>query len=270
MMQNKRLIALEGTSNFRDAGGYETNTGEHVRWGVIYRSGALFRLTQGDWSWMSERRIAAICDLRSLEERELAPTQWLGGDHTAHVGEAYPAERILGRRARTPAEHGAGVGEMEESFYAVFADLLGPSFGAIFKALGDGHTPIIVHCTAGQDRTGLAIGLLLSALDVPREVILEDYVLSTQWRRPEFEIDRAAMAAREHDNAMARYFQDSFRARGAEALKPRRLFNRHGRPLLADALAGIEMRWGSIENYLQVSAGVNPELLAQVRANCLE
>src|SRR3546814_9462119 len=81
-----RHVPLEGGSNLRDVGGYETADGRSVRWNVIYRSGALSRPSAVDWQWMIERDIGVVCDLRSGEERALAPTDWQGGDRTRHVG----------------------------------------------------------------------------------------------------------------------------------------------------------------------------------------
>jgi protein-tyrosine phosphatase len=268
MHHEQRLIALEGSSNFRDIGGYATDTGRSVRWGTVYRSGALLRLTPADWEWMKARRIAAICDLRSEDERELGPTQWPGEGAPRQVGASYATEALLGG-PRAREDHTAGVGEMEERLYPLFAELLAPSFAGLFDALAEGRTPIIVHCTAGQDRTGLAIGLLLSVLGVPEAVILQDYALSTQWRRPENELDRARMVERQHDNVMARYFQDAYAARGAAAYQPRPLVDRNGVPLLAKALADIRARWGSLEAFLATVVGIDGARLDRVRAHCL-
>ncbi|WP_068088798.1 tyrosine-protein phosphatase [Novosphingobium rosa] len=269
MQNEQRLIALEGSSNFRDIGGYATDSGQSLRWGIVYRSGALLRLTPADWGWMKARRIAAICDLRSEDERELGPTQWPGEGAPQQVGATYATEQLLGG-ARAREDHTAGVGEMEERLYPLFAELLAPSFAGMFNALAEGCTPIIVHCTAGQDRTGLAIGLLLSVLGVPEDVILEDYALSTQWRRPENELDRGKMIERQHDNAMARYFQDAYAARGAAAYQPRPLVDRNGVPHLAKTLAEIRELWGSIETFLARATGIDSAKLDRVRSHCLD
>lgn len=265
---DRRIVRLEGSSNFRDIGGYAAHDGRRTRWGTVYRSGAVFRLSAADWGWMRDQRIAAICDLRSREERDLAPTVWQGGDETRRIGRPYEAEHLIG--ASRDAHKSSGVGEMEDSLYAVFAELLAPSFAEMFGALAEGTSPLIVHCTAGQDRTGLAIGLLLTILEVPREMILADYALSQHYRRPENEIDHEAMRRAADTNAMAGYFAEAARTRGPEAFKPRELVNSDGQPLLAQTLAAIEARWGSIAGYLRDAAGIGPDALAGIRDHCLE
>jgi protein-tyrosine phosphatase len=140
----------------------------------------------------------------------------------------------------------------------------------MFEALVDGHVPVIVHCSAGQDRTGLAIGLLLSALDVPREVIMEDYLLSTGLRRVENELDRAALLHLAPHNVVARFYSDLVARRGDDAFRPRALINRLGEPLLLDAFAAIEAEWGSIAAYLDSELGMGPERIARLRHICLE
>lgn len=263
-----RHIPLEGGSNLRDVGGYPTADGRRVRWNILYRSGALSRLSERDWQWLAEREISVVCDLRSDQERELAPTVWRGGDRTEHVGIVYQAELIFAPLMVANAQ--VNVNEMANSHYTLFPRLLGPSFRAMFAALLEGRSPLIVHCSAGQDRTGLAVGLLLGALGVSQDLILEDYQLSTGLRCVENEIDVRRIANLSDSNLVARFYANRMKERGGAALQPRPLVNSQGKALLLDAFAAIIAEWGSIDAYLEQEVGIDQGKIGRLRHICLE
>lgn len=263
-----RHVELEGSSNLRDVGGYASKDGRTIRWGQIFRSGALGRLSDKDWGWMIDHDIGSICDLRSGGERVLVPTNWKGAAQTRHIGIAYEAELVFGPLMERQTD--AHIGEMGHSMYRVFPHLLAPSFHMMFDALVDGHTPLIVHCSAGQDRTGIAIALILIALEVPRETIFEDYLLSTDARRVDNEINRAELAQHAEGNIVARFYAQLMEKLGDDAFTPRRLVKRSGQPVLADALAYIEGEWGSVENYLEKELGMDAARRERLREIYLE
>lgn len=250
-----RHITLEGSSNLRDIGGYRSADGQSVRWGQIYRSGALGQLRPRDWDWMNAQQIGALCDLRSHEERVMVPTTWQGDGPVRHIGEAYPGELVFGSLQHT--KDSARIGEMGQSLYTLFPRLLVPSFRAMFDALLERQTPIIVHCSAGQDRTGLAVALILSALGVPRDVIYEDFLLSTDARRVANEIDHKGIAQHAETNIVARFYAELLAQHGESAFTPRRLVNRSGTPLLTEAFTHIEAEWGSLPAYLEQELGLD-------------
>src|ERR1700753_2873914 len=68
-----RVLPLEGGRNFRDLGGYATEDGRRVKWGVLFRSGSLIGLTAADWEHLSPRGVRALCDHRTPREREHEP-----------------------------------------------------------------------------------------------------------------------------------------------------------------------------------------------------
>ena len=251
----ERLLPLEQGSNFRDIGGYAGAGGKHVRWGRIYRSGATPLLTDADRTRIAGLGLVNLVDLRSDEERQLAPTR-IDGVPYAAVG--YSMAQILDR-TRTTGNGGA--------LYRDFPTMLAPQLRIIFADLKRDRGPIAYNCSAGQDRTGFATAMILSALGVPRETIIKDYHLSTQYRRPEFEmprIDPAAFPGNPVAQVFARY-QDPH-----GVTKPQPLYDPDGSSYLDSAFAEIEAKWGSVDGYLDKELGVSATDIAALRADYLE
>ena len=266
---SQRHVRLPGTSNLRDLGGYRTACGRQVRWGRLYRSGAMPKLGEDDWRWMRERDVAVVCDLRSGEERALAPTRWSGPERTRHIHADYDARLIFGQ-AFLPSESGGALNDLHQSLYALFADILAPALTELFAALHEEQVPLIFHCSAGQDRTGLAAGLLLALLGVDRATIYDDYLLSTECRQFDNELDRTGIAAFEQTNIVARFYTQAIRERGIDAVKPRRLVDAEGQALLKHALDGIEARFGSLEDYAERRLGLKADGVERLRTLYLE
>jgi len=254
---SERLVPLEQGSNFRDIGGYATPAGKHVRWGLIYRSGATAMLTRDDLARVQALGLRNMVDLRSDEERVLAPTKIDGVPYSA-VG--YSMTTLL-------ATMGKGVPQNGAALYRNFPSMLAPQMRVLFDALKRREGPIEYNCSAGQDRTGFATALILSALGVPRETILKDYQLSTHYRQPKFEmphIDPAAHA----NNPVAQMFAQ-YQDNPAMA-KAQPLIEADGTPFLKGALDEIDAKWGSVENYLRQEVGVSAVDIAALRGTYLE
>jgi protein-tyrosine phosphatase len=175
-----RAPAMQGGQNFRDLGGYRTLDGRTVRWRMLFRSGAMDRLTPADFDYLDKLGIRAVVDLRSTEERQAAPVRWPGA-RTPHVltkdysGAAMGFDTtgiatMTGERARAVMASGyrSILGTFNDQYRGMFARLLA------------GEAPLLFNCSAGKDRTGVAAALILTALKVPRETIVEDYLLSNR------------------------------------------------------------------------------------------
>ncbi|HKP77987.1 MAG TPA: tyrosine-protein phosphatase [Phenylobacterium sp.] len=253
----ERVLPLQQGSNFRDLGGYAAAGGKRVRWGMIFRSGATPMLTGSDLAMIKALGLKDLVDLRSSEERSLAPTRIEGVRYTA-VG--YSMGQLMGPSAPLGDER-------MRSAYRQFPTLLAPQLKVLFEELLAGAGPVAYNCSAGQDRTGFATALVLSALGTPRDVIIADYHLSTTYRRPEFEmprLDPAAQPANSTGAFFARLQQDgSYRT-------PRPLLDSQQHSYLEAALAEVESRYGSVEAYLDKELGVNAADLAKLRAMYLE
>ena len=255
----ERVLPLEHGSNFRDIGGYPAAGGKHVRWGSIYRSGATPLLSERDIRYLRTLHLTAMIDLRSLEERELAPTR-LSAASIHYVAIDYHFDTLIPQaQAQALTSDSADVGLI----YRHWLISLAPQFQAVFRALLAHTGPVVYHCTAGQDRTGVATALVLLALGAPREVILQDFLISTQYRRPQYEI-AALDLSRYPDNPAAALLSE------VRTEKPAPLLGASGRPFLADVFDEIDQRWGNIDNYLREVLGVDAAQVARLRADYLE
>jgi protein-tyrosine phosphatase len=177
-----RVAPLEGGHNFRDIGGYPTEDGGTVRWGRVFRSGTMAQLTDEDHRYLATLGIKVICDFRSNRERETRPTRW-SQTHTVDLW-TRDHESSVGELIAAVSRPGATAADMRERMIQAYRHLpyeQADSFREIFKRISTGDLPLVFHCSAGKDRTGIAAALLLSVLRVPREKIVEDYLLTERF-----------------------------------------------------------------------------------------
>lgn len=142
-----------------------------------------------------------------------------------------------------------------------------PHLKLVFDDLLRRKGPIMYHCSAGHDRTGATTAVVLWALGVPRDVIVEDYHLSTLFRRPAFEMPPISLAMAEA-NPVARMFAGYQKAPGAE--KPGPLKTSDGSAYLEGSFAEIDARWGSVDNYLVSEVGLTRDQLKEIRRTFTE
>ena len=267
----ERLLPLDGGSNFRDLGGYPGAGGKHVRWGLLYRSGAMPKLTDEDYKYLANLHIKVLCDLRTVDERQLSPTQWRAKPRALYTSVDYPGDALFDQlQGLNGPEHEIVV----ERLYANFPALLKRQFKAIFDDLLARRVPLAFNCSAGQDRTGLAAGLILTALGTPREVIYADYLLSAQDRRPSNEVSDVDLQKYVDSNAAAKFLLAQRTAQNStpphQAAQPPPLMNTRGQPLLQTAFDKIEADYGTIDNYLSRELGVISQDIVKLRALYLE
>jgi protein-tyrosine phosphatase len=176
----QRTFSLEGGCNFRDIGGYRTRDGRIVKWGQVFRAGVLSYVTDADHRSLQPLGIRAICDLRRADERRKEPTNWPHDSTRAFFWEDEIDVRTLRSFA---AERPATPEGMFDAMVAMYRGLprrLHTRMHGLLSCIAEGTLPLVVHCAAGKDRTGVAIAILLSILDLPREVIIEDYLLTNE------------------------------------------------------------------------------------------
>ncbi|MCG7408098.1 tyrosine-protein phosphatase [Paenibacillus sp. ACRRX] len=185
--QPMRVLPLKGGSNFRDLGGYKTTDGRTVKWGMLYRSAELSGLTSEDIAVIERIGVRTICDLRDQDEITAMPTPPFAASVNIHVplipehaGPVIRQAHDLGNRTEI-----AHLFSKPDMLLVTLNQSLVQSTAAIRRIfellLQTDGTPLLFHCTAGKDRTGLIAALILLALDVPRETVLDDYLLTNEY-----------------------------------------------------------------------------------------
>jgi protein-tyrosine phosphatase len=252
----ERELPLAKGSNFRDLGGYKGAGGKTVRWGKVFRSGALPLLTEEDYALLGGLNLGTIVDLRSLEEREVAATQLDDRTGALFISNDYSLKPLM-----------ANMGSMKgEYVYTGMEKLLAPQYRSLFKRLLADDGAVMYHCSAGQDRTGIASALILSALGVDRETILADYHLSTQLRRPQNEMPPIDPA--DHPtNPIVQYYAAAAKKPGGVKAEP--LYSASGKSHLAQFFEVIDRDYGGVEGYLQ-TLGITAVDIARLRSLYLD
>jgi len=242
----RRRVDLEGLHNFRDLGGYPTADGRRVRWGRVFRSDALHRMTEADVARVRALGIVSVIDLRAPDE-------------VAHVGTGRIDE--LGARYRNlptrPAVLGADAPEgnvvsAPERYLGYLHE--GPAaFAGVVETLADpADAPAVFFCNAGKDRTGVTAAMVLGLLDVPASVIADDYALTQD------ALDAIHAASRRDYPVDVKAWRN---------LSPDMRFA-HAETML-EFLGLVETRLGGWEAYL-APLRVGPDTVAAVRESLLE
>jgi protein-tyrosine phosphatase len=177
-----RRLPLEGAKNFRDLGGYRTSDDRYVRWGMVYRSNHLLNLTAKDSDYLHRLGIRLVCDVRSDGERARAPDHWTGDApefFSVPIGSnliTTPTGDDLKRRMASIDS------QTKDSVRAYdYAIEYAGQYAKILRRIAAGDLPLVEHCTAGKDRTGVFSAILLTALGVPRDTVVQDYLLSNEY-----------------------------------------------------------------------------------------
>jgi protein-tyrosine phosphatase len=257
-----RTVALEGQKNFRDLGGYKTADGrQQVRWGRLYRSGSLARLTDQDYTSLAPLGIATVVDLRSTAERASEPTVWRAGEPEL-LAKAYNSkgEAALMAVLKAPDATPETVRQAVIGFYRQMPDQFADQYSEIFHHLAAFNSPLLFHCTAGKDRTGLASALILTVLGVPRDQVIADYVLTE--KAGDF---RGAPSPAAPAGTKDHY--DYMRSMQAELIRP---LMRADPAYLEAALDQIDKDYGSVQSYVNRKLGVSTTEIAILRAKLLE
>jgi protein-tyrosine phosphatase len=255
-----RLLNFEGIPNFRDLGGYPTEDGRQVKWGVLYRAGTFAESSRADLQGLEKLHLQTLIDFRSAPEKEAEPNQL--PDPTGFTvveiptlddgNEAMVAE--ITDRIESGNFEGFDPNELMLDANRQFASTFTPQFREFMQSVlsADG-APIVWHCSAGKDRTGFASAVLLRILGVPQDVVMQDYMASKQ----------NALEARKSQIMLLRLFK------GDEIADKLSVMLGVEEAWLAAAFEQIDATWGSFDNYVHKALQLSDADIAQLKATLL-
>jgi protein-tyrosine phosphatase len=241
-----RHLNLAGASNFRDLGGYPASEGRKVRWRQIFRSNHLGHVTEADIRVLRGLGLKSAFDFRGMEERAAAMCALEEiAVHSLPIEPTVQATLRARRASGVPLSSTDALDVMRDS-YRNYVRQSTSSYRALFTHLIEDRAPLVIHCTAGKDRTGFACALILHALGVPDEIIAEDYLLTNRFYRR----DPAASSDLPEDvRQVLASVETSF---------------------LAAAFDAIGAEYGDLETYFSDGLGLGARERARLEARYLE
>jgi protein-tyrosine phosphatase len=252
----ERRLPLEGSVNFRDLGGYESSTGRRVRWGKVFRSDHLSRLTDRDIAFLHQMRIQSVCDFRTSAEAQKRPDRFPGNRSGAYYH--LPIDNLKFNPITLFEKLKRGdtswlTREFLIDGYILNIDKFADVWGEVFRRLADpDQLALVFHCTGGKDRAGTCAALILLALEVPEETVIHDHGLSNIFIADVLDKIYAQFESSGIDrNRISPYFTAP--------------------PYCIEALLHhLHTTYGSPIDYLKSKAGVTEEMLEKVRGHLLE
>jgi protein-tyrosine phosphatase len=252
------LVTFEGSNNTRDLGGYTTTDGHTVRTGLLYRSAALNRVTPAGFAYLKSLGVRTNVDFRSTDERAKAPVVW-PADMDVKV---FAVDYTMDTSGLVALFTGGPVTAEKTSaamvqFYRQAPFQFGPQYKTLVHEILVGHTPVVYNCTAGKDRTGVASAVLLTLLGVPRETVVQDYLLSNTYYRPDM-----PRAGEPQDPQMA-----FFRTLSPDVIKALMGVDRR---YLEAAFDAIESRPGGWDRYVHEDLALSDADVADLKTRLLQ
>ena len=179
-MQPLRHLDLDGAHNVRDLGGYETVDGRRTRWKTFLRSDGMHRLTAADQEKLLRYGVRTVIDLRRTEEVRSQPNVFADSDSVAYLRRNLWGDDGLSNASDSIPD--LDQAQQMALSYVRSLDIRRDNYRDALAALASpGALPVIFHCTAGKDRTGIVAALILANAGVADDAIVEDYALSGRY-----------------------------------------------------------------------------------------
>ncbi len=237
----QRYLALEGSYNIRDIGGYPTLDGRTTRWGAIVRGDSLSNLSAESQRALLDYPIHTVIDLRRSSELQASPDVFAQSPHVKYVNISLLEDESQVTQIQSL-----------EALYRLMLDTYQEEIKLTIETIAQKDTfPCLLHCTIGKDRTGLIVALLLSLSDVDPSIIADDYALSEEYLDPLFQSYRA----RAEQN-------------GADMQRLAWMVRSRRETMLA-TLTYLEEQYGGVLKYLS-SIGITDEQIKTIQAQLVE
>lgn len=243
---SRRHLPLSGASNFRDLGGYVGQEGRPVKWRIIFRSDHLANLSAEDLQQIQSIGIKRSFDFRGVQESQAQAYDWPDIQRHSLSIEPTVVQRLQAQHLTGKPLTAADALDAMQTTYRDFVRVDSGRFAQLFEHLLDQPEPLLFHCTAGKDRTGLAAALVLYALGVSEADIWRDYLLTNQL-----------------------YKRNSI---GATSLAPDvlKIVWEVQESFLQASLEEIHARYGSVQNYLNQELNLTPAALLRLQSLYLD
>ena len=260
LREDYRKLPFTGAHNFRDLGGYKTEDGRTVKWGKIYRSDNLHSLTDEDLKYMKRLNIKSVVDFRSVEERESEPDR-LNPDMTQVLLPIKFQPKELDDDSIKNLMKDLTFGDLDSSnllrdFNIVIVEEFAKEYKNFFRHIIENNAePLVFHCTAGKDRAGFASAMILTILGVPREKIIEDYLLTNTYVKDHVD-----------DKMLEIELKTFFRADTDNLRKINLVEERY----IQAAFDTIDSKWGGMDRYISEALNLNEEDILKLQDFYLE
>jgi protein-tyrosine phosphatase len=259
MSHCSRVIEVSGVYNFRDYGHYALKTGGRLAGKTLYRSGDIAGVTDGGLGAVTALQLSSVVDLRGVAERQAAPSRFPTGfaasvffsnAETAHQNAAPHREAAFGSMDAQSARKRMLAGYESMPFRPALVEM----YSRHFRSLAESAGPSLVFCTAGKDRTGLAVALLHFAMGVHWDDLLGDYLLTNTTGDVEARVD--AIRADLNERFAARLEEDAIRV--VTSVEPQ---------YLDRSFNVITNRFGTVDNYLREVLKVTNPMRGAIEKN---
>lgn len=260
----RRVLYLKSGSNFRDFGDYPTLENKRIQKGIFFRSASLNSIVdKEDLNYLKNFKFKTVVDLRSTEEQQLQPDTWVleqrSINYQFHEYSFLKIMEAINTKKKVRRESYGG----SELYYRVMHKIFIPHLKLFFKEILNEKTPIILHCSGGQDRTGFVVAIMLKLFNVSNDLIYEDYLLSTDLRNPELEFIGIDLHKEAEKNAFAKFMVSYVSDNPRDNVKPLR--NKSGVPFIKIALDEILSVYGSVESYVINEIGLSQKDVSHLR-----